>query len=166
MASAEGLVFGPGPDAKGHAKLSAKAVADVLRRNAFERTTVLSKHFATLCETTHAAGRLCESLVKCSLAAHRTTVTRDAAGSAPSLRDIESTLKPCDMLSEQFDNVGFLPLPFFSVPLLPPPPRAAPRAAPAPIIYVRAITLNSSMNLPPKTSPSQFTRAEKSSKSI
>jgi hypothetical protein len=58
MASAEGLVFGPGPDAKGHAKLSAKAVADVLRRNAFERTTVLSKHFATLCETTHAAGRL------------------------------------------------------------------------------------------------------------
>jgi hypothetical protein len=92
-------------------------------------------------------------------------VTRDAAGSAPSLRDIESTLKPCDMLSEQFDNVGFLPLPFFSVPLLPPPP-VPPRAAPAPIIYVRAITLNSSMNLPPKTSPSQFTRAEKSSKSI
>ena len=59
-------------------------------------------------------------------------MTRDAAGSAPSLRDIESNLKPCDMLSEQFDNVGFLPLPFFSVPLLPPPvPRPVPRPRPS-----------------------------------
>jgi hypothetical protein len=46
-------------------------------------------------------------LGKLRVAVHRSTVLRSSTGDARSLEEINALLQPSDLLTEQFDNVGF-----------------------------------------------------------
>lgn len=104
----EGLAFGNERPAAADSLLCSKVVADILRKeHAPHVATDVARYVAGLCEATGVPHVVRYVLGKLRVAMHRSTVLRSSTGDARSLEEINALLQPSDLLTEQFDNVGF-----------------------------------------------------------
>ncbi|KAJ1460752.1 hypothetical protein M885DRAFT_559407 [Pelagophyceae sp. CCMP2097] len=99
MAFAEGLAFGTERPAAADSLLPKECASHV--------ATDVARYVAALCEATGVPDAMQYVLGKLRVAMHRSTGLRSSMGDARSLEEINALLQSPDLLTEQFDNVGF-----------------------------------------------------------